>query len=1044
MAIITKTIGTTGRDYSTLAAWAASLPANLVTDGNSYVGQCYNDAEFFASTALLTLSGHTTDATHTITLTTGPGQSFRDNASPVLRYDASKGVAIRSDGNSSGQSPVRVDDNYVTLSNLQISGTVWNAAALRQNNASGTFDCNNCVLSWNGTHYSTQGTVAGGAGGTYRNCVIINQGGVASSSTVLDGMLNISGGANFYFCTLVAPSDATNKPSYGIRSGYGSPILQNCAIFGATAAYFHAGGSGAPVFTTSLTDVTGTTGLTGSTTYANQFVNITTAAGDYRQKTGASLQGAGTADATNGATDILGTARPQGGSWDVGCHEIVVAAAGITGTLTATQAAQTLAATGGVTVRGTLGVAQASQTLVAAGGVVARGTLSVPQAAQTLVAAGGPVARGIFGATQSVQTLTAAGTVISGITGTLAATQASQTLAAAGGVTARGTLAATQDAQTLAAAGGSVARGTLAATQAAQTLTAAGTVISSLTATLAATQAPQTLAAAAASTTGATLARTQAANTLAAAGTVSGAATVILNFPDSPSLGMQYAGPNGLTWEWDGHKWTGITPAATPVPLPVELGGTETINFPVPGLPFSPTGVVPLAHGASPLTASTWATYDNVGLYSEGGTAGPPYLEMGSCGSTVSAPAATPSGQLLGAMFFDGYGGGAWNGTSRAQLLVRASELWTGTAQGTRYEFVTTAGGTTSTGVKMTLDGGGNLGVAGGLTLGTPVSVANGGTGLASGTSGGIPYYNSTTTLASSALLTANALIKGGGAGLAPVASTATVDGSGNMTVANGLSVAGAPLVANSVQAPYINATQNLSCTVDAFVGNTLNVGTGVGVGGAVIEIGAARTAAGAALVDFHTVSGGATDYEFRIVRASGANGAVDLTNTGTGILTITNSSGVVFTGSISTTGRQCRAGTAGPARGNNFNIDWVPGAQLWVDTSNLGTIAFTSDYRIKENVEPLGSMWDKVKALRPVVYNIKDTDDGLFRRDPTERWGFIAHELQETLIENAASGQKDEANVIQSLDLPVLLAATTKALQEAMARIEALEAARS
>lgn len=48
------------------------------------------------------------------------------------------------------------------------------------------------------------------------------------------------------------------------------------------------------------------------------------------------------------------------------------------------------------------------------------------------------------------------------------------------------------------------------------------------------------------------------------------------------------------------------------------------------------------------------------------------------------------------------------------------------------------------------------------------LAVANGGTGLASGTSGGILGYTATGTLASSVLLTANALILGGGAGATP------------------------------------------------------------------------------------------------------------------------------------------------------------------------------------------------------------------------------------------------------------------------------------
>lgn len=51
---------------------------------------------------------------------------------------------------------------------------------------------------------------------------------------------------------------------------------------------------------------------------------------------------------------------------------------------------------------------------------------------------------------------------------------------------------------------------------------------------------------------------------------------------------------------------------------------------------------------------------------------------------------------------------------------------------------------------------------------GTALPVANGGTGITSGTSGGILAYTATGTLASSGALTASQLIKGGGAGVAP------------------------------------------------------------------------------------------------------------------------------------------------------------------------------------------------------------------------------------------------------------------------------------
>ncbi len=54
------------------------------------------------------------------------------------------------------------------------------------------------------------------------------------------------------------------------------------------------------------------------------------------------------------------------------------------------------------------------------------------------------------------------------------------------------------------------------------------------------------------------------------------------------------------------------------------------------------------------------------------------------------------------------------------------------------------------------------------LTSNAAVTVAQGGTGIASGTSGGIPYFSGTGTMASSGLLTANALLLGGGTGVAP------------------------------------------------------------------------------------------------------------------------------------------------------------------------------------------------------------------------------------------------------------------------------------
>ena len=60
------------------------------------------------------------------------------------------------------------------------------------------------------------------------------------------------------------------------------------------------------------------------------------------------------------------------------------------------------------------------------------------------------------------------------------------------------------------------------------------------------------------------------------------------------------------------------------------------------------------------------------------------------------------------------------------------------------------------------------------------VPVLNGGTGLTVGVSGGVPFFSSTSAMGTSALLTANGVVLGGGAGTAP---SATAAGSANEVV---------------------------------------------------------------------------------------------------------------------------------------------------------------------------------------------------------------------------------------------------------------------
>jgi hypothetical protein len=177
----------------------------------------------------------------------------------------------------------------------------------------------------------------------------------------------------------------------------------------------------------------------------------------------------------------------------------------------------------------------------------------------------------------------------------------------------------------------------------------------------------------------------------------------------------------------------------------------------------------------------------------------------------------------------------------------------------------------------------------------------------------------------------------------------------------------------------------------------------------------------------------------------------------------ITINGGATLGSVVGGIGYRARQGSAGVYSGSSFNIEWTGSAHLWMDQSYLGGISLISDYRAKKDVADLPSTWDKVKALRPISYTHKEftpqsqieyiagrlekgETDGpsgpLIPADDIVRWGFMAHELQETLLHSAAYGEKDSTFAVQSPNLAPVVAALTKALQEAMARIEALEAA--
>jgi len=108
--------------------------------------------------------------------------------------------------------------------------------------------------------------------------------------------------------------------------------------------------------------------------------------------------------------------------------------------------------------------------------------------------------------------------------------------------------------------------------------------------------------------------------------------------------------------------------------------------------------------------------------------------------------------------------------------------------------------------------------------------------------------------------------------------------------------------------------------------------------------------------------------------------------------------------------------------------------------TSTGSTTAFneTSDYRLKENVVTDWDATSRLKQLKPSRFNfIADAD--------TTVDGFLAHEVS-SVIPQAVTGEKDAVDAdgnpeYQGIDQSKLVPLLTKALQEAVAKIETLEA---
>ena len=250
------------------------------------------------------------------------------------------------------------------------------------------------------------------------------------------------------------------------------------------------------------------------------------------------------------------------------------------------------------------------------------------------------------------------------------------------------------------------------------------------------------------------------------------------------------------------------------------------------------------------------------------------------------------------------------------------------------------------------------------------------------------------------------------------------------------------------------------------------------------LEIGAGATGDRNAILDFigDTTY---TDYGLRVIRTPGANGSSIIEQRGTGALLLkTREAGaILFTTNnteryrVDSAGNilihqnsQSQPGAGNTQLGSSFTFTSGEGSSFFVSRSNNvaahfnraqdgtvvsfasagnseGSISISgsttsfntsSDYRLKENVVNIADGITRVKQLQPRRFNF------IAHANKTVD-GFLAHEAQ-TVVPEAVTGTHNEVDddgnaVMQGIDQSKLVPLLTAALQEAIAKIETLEA---
>ena len=324
MALITKSIGTTARDYATITLWEAAFGGAAGGGGDTAKGECYDDSAFDEA---ITFNESTPDDA-ILSVASGERHDGTEGTGARLVMTATQVITV---------SPtIDVLIEWLEVDHNGNAGTI-----LGTTNTAALLECANLIV------HGISGTTAAGNGAigvndsrelSVRNCFVydyVESGDFRTAHGIL--------GANFrlqevFNCSVhdIQNDNATSGNAYGITTtDSGDDQVRNCIATdtggssGGTFQDYFDTGPGSATYSHNLASDTSAsgTGSLDSKTSANQFVS-NSAPYDLHIKAGADAIDVGTdLGAVDAAIDINGRNRDtEGDVWDMGAHELVGAA----------------------------------------------------------------------------------------------------------------------------------------------------------------------------------------------------------------------------------------------------------------------------------------------------------------------------------------------------------------------------------------------------------------------------------------------------------------------------------------------------------------------------------------------------------------------------------------------------------------------------------------------------------------------------------------------------------------------------------------------